>query len=80
MSIMNKLAKKGFLLQDKSGTAYIYSPLSAMLKSLNEHHRLRRQQGTRWRGGTDDLTPAGLQKKLTAEEVYKLEELLKKKK
>ncbi len=80
MSIMNKLAKKGFLLQDKSGTAYIYS--AAFSDAEVAGNIIDSVVNKVLDGAAVPMISRllGSKKKLTAEEVYKLEELLKKKK
>lgn len=80
MSIMSKLTKKGFLLQDKSGTAYVYS--AAFTDAEVAGNIIDSVVNKVLDGAAAPLISRllGSRKKLTAEEVEKLEELLKKKK
>lgn len=80
MSIMSKLTKKGFLLQDKSGTAYIYT--AAFTDAEVAGNIIDSVVNKVLDGAAAPLISRllGSKKKLTAEEVEKLEELLKKKK
>ncbi len=80
MSIMNKLSKKGFLLQDKSGTAYVYSAASSDTEVAG--HIIDSVVSKVLDGAAVPMISRllGSKKKLSVEEVEKLEELLNKKK
>lgn len=78
MSIMNKLAKKGFLVQDKSATAYVYS--AAMTDVEIAGNILDSVVDKVLAGASEPMIAKllGSRKKLSAQKIKKLEELLKK--
>ena len=77
---MNKLAKKGFLNQDKSATAYIYS--AAMTDTEVAGDMLNSIMDKVLDGAAEPMIShlLGSKKKLSAEQLKKIEALLKKKK
>jgi len=80
MSIMNILTKKGFLIQDKSSTAYVYS---AAVTATEVAGNILDSVITKVLDGAAEPMISrllGSKKKLTPEELAKLEYLLKKKK
>lgn len=78
MSIMNKLAKKKFLLQDKSGTAYLYS--AAMSDEEAAGVIMDSVIDKVLAGAAEPMIARllGSKRKLSPQDVKKLEELLKK--
>jgi len=80
MSIMNILTKKGFLSQDKSSTAYVYS---ATVSDTEVAGNIMDSVISKILDGAAEPMISrllGSKKKLTARELAKLEDLLKKKK
>lgn len=78
MSIMNKLAKKGFLVQDKSATAYVYS---AAMSDVEIAGNILDSVVDKVLAGASEPMIAkllGSRKKLSAQKLKKLEDLLKK--
>lgn len=78
MSVMNKLAQKGFLTQDKSGTAYIYS---ATLSDAEVAGGIMDAVVDKILGGASEPMISRLlgSRKLSARELKELEKLLHKK-
>jgi predicted transcriptional regulator len=80
MSIMNILTKKGFLIQDKSSTAYVYA--AAVTDTEVAGNILDAVISKILDGAAEPMISRllGSKKKLTPDDLAKLEDLLKKKK
>lgn len=79
MSVMDKLAKKGFLIQDKSAAAYVYT--ASMSDAEVAGNILDSVIDKVLAGAAEPLVARllGTKKKLSQQQVKKLEERLKKK-
>lgn len=80
MSIMNKLARKGFLTQDKSATAYVYS---AVMSDEEVAGSIMESIVDKVLAGASEPMIArllGSRKKISPQQQKKIEEILKKKK